>query len=114
MSRVARRSPAGRGEARHRLAFAPEKVVDVWTGLVAGLVVALISRAVSGSSAFDRLFFDLAVGVAGALLGRWLFNRFDLQIPVAGQPGTILVAAIGAVGLLVLVRIARPRHRSMW
>lgn len=114
MPRVARPSPAGRVEARQRLAFAPEKVVDVWTGLVAGLAVALVSRAVSGSSAFDLLFFDLVVGVVGALTGRWLFTRFDLPVPVAGQPGTILVPALGAVGLLVLVRIARPKQRTMW
>lgn len=89
-------------------------MVDVWTGLVAGLVIVLISRAISGSSAFDLLFFDLVVGVVGALTGRWLFNRFDLHVPVAGEPGTILVAALGAVGLLVLVRIARPKQRAMW
>lgn len=89
-------------------------MVDVWTGIIAGLVIALMSRAVSGSSAFDRLFFDLVVGVVGALTGRWLFNRFDVHMPVAGQPGVILVAALGAVGLLVLVRIARPKRRTMW
>jgi uncharacterized membrane protein YeaQ/YmgE (transglycosylase-associated protein family) len=94
--------------------FAPEAILDIVVGIVVGLVAGLLTRAFTGSSAFDRLFLDVLIGVVGAVLGRWIFIRFALSMPVAGEPGTILVAVIGSVGLLLLLRILRSKQRMLW
>lgn len=50
---------------------------------------------------------DLALGVVGALVGRALF--FALGLPGGGVLGALIVATIGAVLLLYVVRlIQRP------
>ena len=48
---------------------------------------------------------DIAVGVLGALLGGWLFRQMGIEW--GGLGGAILVATLGAVLLIVLIRLVR-------
>ena len=49
---------------------------------------------------------DIVIGVIGALLGGWLFSTFGAA-PGGGLLGSIFVATIGAVVLLVIVRVLK-------
>jgi uncharacterized membrane protein YeaQ/YmgE (transglycosylase-associated protein family) len=53
---------------------------------------------------------DIVVGVVGAFLGGILFRALDLEVPFGGLPGTIFIAFIGAIVLILLLRlISRAR-----
>ncbi|MEO7331046.1 MAG: GlsB/YeaQ/YmgE family stress response membrane protein [Minicystis sp.] len=50
---------------------------------------------------------DIVVGVVGAFLGGLLFKELNVKVPFAGLPGTIFVAFIGAVVLLIIFSLLR-------
>jgi len=49
----------------------------------------------------------IVVGVIGALLGGWLFNQFGATGVTGFNLSSLLVAVVGAVVLLVIVRLFR-------
>jgi|SRR5579872_497472 len=73
-------------------------VVLLLVGLVAGF---LASHVMSGHG--FGLLGDLVVGVLGAFLGTWLAAK--LGIGVVGLLGLIIAAFVGAVILLILLRL---------
>ena len=84
--------------------------MDILTWLIVGLIAGLLASAVVGGIGYG-LIGDLVVGIVGAVLGGWIFVALRVAPPVAGLPGTILVAFIGAVVLLLLIRMLRPGRR---
>jgi uncharacterized membrane protein YeaQ/YmgE (transglycosylase-associated protein family) len=84
--------------------------VDLLTWLIVGLIAGLLASAVVGGIG-RGLIGDIVVGVVGAVFGGWLFSALQISMPVSGLPGTILVAFIGAVVLLVFFRMLRPGQR---
>ena len=75
-------------------------------GLIAGW---LASAVVGGGYGFVG---DIVVGVVGAFLGGLLFRETGAAAPFGGLAGTIFVAFIGAVVLLLLLRLVnRARFR---
>lgn len=84
--------------------------MDILTWLIVGLVAGLLASALVGGIGYG-LLGDIIVGIAGAFVGGWLFTALDIRMPVAGLPGTILVALIGAVVLLVVIGAIRPGTR---
>jgi uncharacterized membrane protein YeaQ/YmgE (transglycosylase-associated protein family) len=75
----------------------------VW--IVVGLVAGLLAHAVVGGG--FGLVGDILAGIAGAFVGGWIFDALDIASPIGGIVGTILVAFIGAVVILGLLRLAR-------
>ena len=80
--------------------------MDLITWLAVGLLAGLIAAALVGGIG---LLGDIAVGMVGAVLGGWLFGALGIRVPFHGLPGTVLVASVGAVVLLVLIRALRRR-----
>ncbi|MBA3761018.1 MAG: GlsB/YeaQ/YmgE family stress response membrane protein [Gemmatimonadales bacterium] len=54
---------------------------------------------------------DIIVGILGALLGGWLFGQMGWGTPFPGIAGAIFVAFIGAVVLLLIIRLVRGSKR---
>ena len=55
---------------------------------------------------------DVVIGVIGAFIGGWLFHSMRWRAPLTGIAGTVVIAFIGAVILLVVLRFFRsPRIR---
>jgi len=84
-------------------------LVILLVGLVAGW---LAGRIVEGGG--FGLIGDIAVGVVGALLGSWLLPQLGIHI-ASGIVSSIIVATIGAVLLLLILRFASgafPQRRS--
>ena len=84
-------------------------LVILLVGLIAGW---LAGRIVEGGG--FGVIGDIAIGVVGAFIGSWLLPRLGIHI-ASGVVSAIIVATIGAILLLVIVRLASgaaPRRRS--
>ena len=73
-------------------------IVLIVVGIVAGWLAGRIMRSRYG------LLGDLVVGVLGAFLGSWLFGLLHFN-PGGGILGTFITALVGAIVLLLLVRL---------
>ena len=71
--------------------------------LVIGLIAGWLASAVVGGG--YGLVGDIVVGVVGAFLGGYLFRATGAGVPFGGLAGTIFVAFIGAIVLLLILRI---------
>jgi uncharacterized membrane protein YeaQ/YmgE (transglycosylase-associated protein family) len=75
----------------------------IW--IVVGLVAGVLASNVVGTGL--GLVGDIVIGIVGAFLGGLIFREAHWQVPLAGLAGTILVAFVGAVVLLLLLRLIR-------
>lgn len=73
--------------------------------LVVGLIAGWLASAVVGGG--YGLIGDIIVGVVGAFIGGWVLRAVGAGRPWGGLAGTIFVAFIGAVILLLLLRLIR-------
>jgi uncharacterized membrane protein YeaQ/YmgE (transglycosylase-associated protein family) len=55
---------------------------------------------------------DIIIGVVGAFIGGWLFQSMHWHAPLTGIAGTVVIAFIGAVILLVILRVIRSGTRG--
>jgi len=67
-----------------------------------GLIAGWLASAVVGGG--YGVIGDIVVGVVGAFLGGLLFGWLNIPVPFGGIAGTIFVAFIGAIVLLVVLR----------
>jgi uncharacterized membrane protein YeaQ/YmgE (transglycosylase-associated protein family) len=85
--------------------------MDIVTWLIVGLVAGVLASLVVGGVG---LLGDIVVGIVGAFVGGWLFSRMGWHTPFGGLAGTIFVAFIGALILLVLLRLIRGGFRRTY
>jgi uncharacterized membrane protein YeaQ/YmgE (transglycosylase-associated protein family) len=79
------------------------ETVVIW--LLVGLAAGWLASVVVGGGM--GIVGDIVVGIVGAFIGGWLFRSMHWHVPIGGIGGTILVAFIGAVILLLLLRLFR-------
>ncbi len=84
--------------------------MDILTLLIVGLIAGVLASFVMGGIGYGILG-DIIVGIVGAFLGSWLFAALGIATPFAGLAGTIFVAFIGALVLLLILSLLRPRTR---
>jgi uncharacterized membrane protein YeaQ/YmgE (transglycosylase-associated protein family) len=70
-----------------------------------GLIAGWLASAIVGGG--YGVIGDIVVGVVGAFLGGFIFRALHVASPFHGLAGTIFVAFIGAVVLLVVLRLIR-------
>jgi uncharacterized membrane protein YeaQ/YmgE (transglycosylase-associated protein family) len=70
-------------------------------GAIAGFLANAVARGGYG------LAGDIVIGVVGAFIGGWLFREMHWRAPLTGLAGSILIAFVGAVILLVILRVIR-------
>jgi len=80
--------------------------MNILTWLVVGLIAGVLASLVMGGTGFG-IIGDIIIGIIGAFIGGWLFSAMGVAVPLGGIAGTILVACIGAVGLLFIIRLVR-------
>ena len=78
-------------------------LVILFVGLVAGWLAGKVVR----GTGFG-LIGNLLIGVAGAFIAAWLFPNFGIQLGT-GIVSEIIFSALGAIILLVVVRLIRGR-----
>jgi len=81
--------------------------MNILLWIVLGAVAGWLASLVMKTSAEQGLVIDIVVGIVGALLGGWIFGLFG----AAGVTGfnfySLLVAFVGALVLLAIVRAVR-------
>ena len=81
-------------------------------GFIAWIIVGLIAGWLAGmimKGGGYGLIGDLILGLIGALVGGWLFSLILPSDEPTGLIGSIIVATIGAVVLVAIVRLVRGR-----
>jgi uncharacterized membrane protein YeaQ/YmgE (transglycosylase-associated protein family) len=82
--------------------------MDILTWIIVGLVAGVLASLVVGGYG---LLADLIIGIVGAFVGGWLFRQLGWHSPFGGLAGTIFVAFIGAIVLLLILRLIRRGSR---
>jgi uncharacterized membrane protein YeaQ/YmgE (transglycosylase-associated protein family) len=80
-------------------------LVILLVGVIAGWLAGQIVR----GTGFG-LVADLGIGIVGALIGNWLLPRLGIHLG-GGIVAAIISATIGAVLLIVILRLVRGRGR---
>jgi len=80
------------------------------TWIIVGLVAGYLASVAVGGTGYG-LIGDIVIGIVGAFIGGWIFREAGWHMPIAGLAGTICVAFIGAVVLLVVLRLIRGGMR---
>jgi uncharacterized membrane protein YeaQ/YmgE (transglycosylase-associated protein family) len=73
--------------------------------IVVGLIAGWLASAVLGGG--YGLIGDIVIGIVGAFIGGFVFDALDINAPFGGIAGTIFVAFIGALLLLLILRAVR-------
>ncbi len=74
-------------------------------GLVVGIIAGFLAKVVVPGEGPAGLLGDLVVGIVGALLGGWLFNFFGHMGVTGLNLWSIIVAFVGGVVLLLIIRL---------
>ena len=86
-------------------------LMDLLTWLIVGLVAGVLASLVMGGTGYG-LIGDIVIGIAGAFVGGWVLRKLGTGVPVGGLAGVIIVAFIGAIVLLLILRIIRSATRG--
>lgn len=81
--------------------------MDLLTWIIVGLIAGVLASLLVGSG--GGIIIDIVIGVVGAFVGGWIFHAAGWHAPFAGLAGTIFVAFVGAVVLLVVLHLIRGR-----
>lgn len=84
--------------------------MDILTWLIVGLVAGLLASMVMGGTGLG-IIGDIIIGIVGAFVGGWIFKTLGVTSPLGGLAGVILVAFVGAVALLFIIRLVRRGSR---
>jgi len=85
--------------------------MDILTWLIVGLVSGVLASLIVGGSGYG-IIGDIVVGIVGAFLGGWIFREAGWHTPFAGLAGTIAVAFVGAVVLLMILHLFQRSRAS--
>ena len=86
--------------------------MELLTWIIVGLIAGVLASLVMGGTGYG-IIGDIIIGIIGAFVGGWLFGVLGVTSPLGGLPGTILVAFVGAVVLLFLLRLIRRGGRRV-
>ena len=79
------------------------ETVLMWIAI--GLIAGWLASAVVGGG--YGVVGDIVIGIVGSFLGGLIFRGLHAHFPVGGVAGTILVAFVGAIVLLLVLRLIR-------
>jgi uncharacterized membrane protein YeaQ/YmgE (transglycosylase-associated protein family) len=83
--------------------------MDLLTWLIVGLIAGVLAALLVGGVG---LIGDIIVGIVGAFVGGWIFDKLGVDAPFDGLASTIFTAFVGAVVLLFLLHLVmRGRAR---
>jgi uncharacterized membrane protein YeaQ/YmgE (transglycosylase-associated protein family) len=85
--------------------------MDILTLILVGLVAGVLAALVVGGYG---ILANIVVGIAGAFVGGWLFRQAGWHAPFDGLAGTIFVAFIGALILLLILRLIHGARGGGW
>jgi len=84
--------------------YRKEKHMDLLWFILIGLIAGWLASAIVGGG--FGLVGDIVVGIVGSFLGGFLFRTFGVSAG-GGTLGSIIVATVGAIVLILLLRLVR-------
>lgn len=85
--------------------------MDIITWIVVGLVAGSLASLVLSGSGFG-IIGNILLGIVGAVVGAWGFRELGVRSPIDGLAGTIFVAFVGAVVVLLALHLIRRGVRG--
>jgi uncharacterized membrane protein YeaQ/YmgE (transglycosylase-associated protein family) len=89
-----------------------DRGMSILAWIIVGIISGWLARMVIPCEGPAGLLGDLVFGVVGALVGGWIFNSFGHPGVTGVNIGSIVVAFIGAVGVLWLMRLFTGTRQS--
>jgi uncharacterized membrane protein YeaQ/YmgE (transglycosylase-associated protein family) len=77
------------------------ETVPIWIAI--GLIFGWLASAVVGGG--YGVIGDIIIGIVGSFLSGLIFRGLHLHFPIGGLAGTIFVSFIGAIALLLVLRL---------
>lgn len=74
--------------------------------IIVGLIAGVLASIVMGGTGYG-LIGDIIIGIVGAFVGGWIFSALHVAPPGHGFGAVIVVAFVGAVVLLFILRLLR-------
>jgi uncharacterized membrane protein YeaQ/YmgE (transglycosylase-associated protein family) len=84
--------------------------VDILAWIVVGIIAGFLAKAVVPGEGPGGVLGDMVIGIIGAIVGGWLFNVFGHIGATGLNLWSILVAFIGGVVLLLIIRALTGRR----
>ncbi len=81
-------------------------------GLIGWIVIGLIAGWAAGQfmkGSGYGLFGDIVLGIVGAIVGGWVFETIAPSAEPTGVIGTLIVATLGAIGIITVARLVGHR-----
>ena len=85
--------------------------MNLLTWIIVGLVAGLLASLLMGGTGLG-IIGDIIIGILGAFVGGWVFNKLGVSSPFDGLGGVIFTAFVGAVVLLFVLRLIRGATRA--
>ena len=82
---------------------------DLAFWIVAGGISGWLASIVTRTNERMGCLLNVVVGVVGAVIGGWIFDKLDLMAPQGRWVGTIVVAFVGATVFLAVLRLLTRR-----
>jgi uncharacterized membrane protein YeaQ/YmgE (transglycosylase-associated protein family) len=79
-------------------------LVVIIIGLLAGWIASMILNR------HHNILINLVIGLVGALIGSWLANMLHIVLPLPPFWASLCIATLGAIVLLLLLSLFRPRR----
>jgi uncharacterized membrane protein YeaQ/YmgE (transglycosylase-associated protein family) len=86
--------------------------MSILTWIIVGLIAGALAKMVVPGEGPGGLIGDIIVGVVGAFVGGWIFNSFGHAGVSGFNLGSIIVAFIGSVVLLFVLRLISGRRST--
>lgn len=83
--------------------------MSILAWIVVGIIAGFLAKSVVPGESPGGVLGDLVVGIVGALIGGWIFNAFGGAGATGLNLWSILVAFVGGVVLLLIVRMFTSR-----
>lgn len=84
--------------------------MSILAWIVVGIIAGWLARMVIRGEGPAGLLGDLVIGVVGAVVGGWIFNAFGHPGATGVNIGSIIVAFVGALVVLGLMRLFTGRR----
>lgn len=81
--------------------------MNILLWILLGAIAGWLASVVMKTRKEQGLLMDIVVGIVGAMLGGWIFGLFGAQGVGAFNLYSLLVAFIGAIVLLAILRAVR-------
>lgn len=86
--------------------------MDILAWIIVGVIAGFLAKAVVPGDGPGGVFGDLIIGVVGAVIGGWIMNSFGHSGASGINIYSIVVAFIGAVVLLMIIRALTGRRTT--